>query len=522
MLRLAVTVFLILALASCQAGEGEEKGVPVPDEETVNIEDREGCDVKGLVTKDGIVVQGVVVSDGVNVTRTNSEGKYWLPESAGSDFVFISIPSCTEVPCDGWRPGFFRRKSKSGGVDRFDFRLISRDNIQHKMAVITDVHISGRTPALYEGQNIVDSLQFRRYFLPVFKSFAQSQSVPVYALNCGDMMQEIHISKAGLPEYIRTVRDFPVPLFHVIGNHDYEPSLPEIDADDEEALSVKEYYMSHLGPRFYSFNVGKVHYVVLDACRMTGGGSNKYVPHVSKAQMDWLARDLAVADKSYNLVVAMHIAAYRTNTGGPLSVIDNSDDLVALCQGFNHLYFITGDAHISEVIRVDGYITQAVHGALGGSVWWSRTCTDGSQASYTVYDFEGTSLTRTQVPYESSADDQFYLRNRNTYAPDGSKALIINIPAWELTLDGTQSSWSVSVTENGRAASFAPVRYSGKDPYFVALAANYVNPDTANMPRWTNHLFYYIPDNPSALLRVTVTDSRGRQYSKDAILEYDE
>lgn len=510
----------------CSCGSGGHKGAesgPVPS--TVQVEDKDGCTVKGLVTLDGAAAPGVVVSDGVNLTRTNRDGKYWLKTGAESDFVFVSIPSGAEVATSAWEPRFWYRFHPSDEVQRFDFALRGRDNSHHKMVVITDVHISGRTPALYSGTNIVDSLQFRRYFLPAVKAFAASCDVPCYALNLGDMMQEIHSAKAALPEYRGVIRDFPMPLFHVIGNHDYMPDLPLADEGDEETRGFKEYYMSHMGPRYYSFNIGEVHYVVLDACKMLGGGSNKYQPHISPAQLAWLRKDLSVVDKTKSLVIATHIAAYRSdatdsNPATSRSLLDNRDALMEICEGFANIYIWSGDAHISEVLRVNSNTVQTVHGALGGSVWWSRICTDGSPAAYTVYDFDGGRLTATRIPYESTVDDQFALRDSNSYTPDGaSKALVVNVPAWELSLQGP-STWKIEVLENG-VKKGEPVRFRGYDAWFVDFASNYKNPDTANKPRVTNHLFYYIPEDTAARLTVTVTDAVGRQYRKETTLKYD-
>ena len=89
----------------CSCGSGGHKGAesgPVPS--TVQVEDKDGCTVKGLVTLDGAAAPGVVVSDGVNLTRTNRDGKYWLKTGAESDFVFVSIPSGAEVATSAWEP----------------------------------------------------------------------------------------------------------------------------------------------------------------------------------------------------------------------------------------------------------------------------------------------------------------------------------------------------------------------------------------------------------------------------------
>ena len=74
-----------------------------------------------------------------------------------------------------------------------------------------------------------------------------------------------------------------------MGNHDNDPY---VQGDAPGQLS----YCRTLGPNYYSFNLGKVHYVVLDDIDWinTGGsdcvlGSRDYNRVVSLAQMTWLA-----------------------------------------------------------------------------------------------------------------------------------------------------------------------------------------------------------------------------------------
>ena len=60
-----------------------------------------------------------------------------------------------------------------------------------------------------------------------------------------------------LPNYKELMKNFPCPVFNVIGNHDNDP---KVVGDYFTELPFKQ----HIAPTYYSFNIGDVHYIVLD------------------------------------------------------------------------------------------------------------------------------------------------------------------------------------------------------------------------------------------------------------------
>src|SRR5690606_29925375 len=97
----------------------------------MNIPDKEGMSVKGIVYCNGLGLAGVVVSDGHEVTTTDADGIYYLASDKKSGAVFISIPGNYEVPTNGNAPQFFKRFSKdASSVEQHDFSLIEADNDQ--------------------------------------------------------------------------------------------------------------------------------------------------------------------------------------------------------------------------------------------------------------------------------------------------------------------------------------------------------------------------------------------------------
>lgn len=519
MISIILSALGLMLMACTSADLDSDKGnsQQTGGSHTVEVEDKSGYTVKGYVSCDGQAVSGAVVSDGIHVTRTNRQGKYWMKTDSRSDFVFISVPSGTEVVSNGWEAEFWHRYQSSDKVQRFDFNLSSVDNNKHITLAFADVHISARTPMWMDYTKMpVDSLQFREHFMKDINDYASRQSVPVYGLNLGDMMQDMHYDNANLVHYRKVIRDLSFPTFHVVGNHDHQPELPIAPTDDPDTREFKRHYTDNLGPRYYSYNIGKVHYVVLDVNKMLGGGTNKYELTVTDRQLSWLRDDLSVVDKSYAIVIAGHVGTHRYKSGG--SVITNRNAVLDLCKDFSHVYVLSGHAHIMEVYRSDAKTTNIVHPSAAGLMWWTRRCADGTKAAYVVYEFDGASCRITLKPYESDNTDadQIYVYGNSKVTVDGREfsAVVINVPAYELTASTLSSSWKLSVTENG-VNKGEPTRYYGEDPEIVALSAQLWPADSKdNKPKKTNHIFYYVPDNPAAAIKVTAEDTWGRKYEK--------
>ena len=200
----------VLSCGSTKDGP-EKKAEPENGTAAVEVEDREGFSVKGVVLAGGEPVAGAMVSDGVNVTQTDFDGKYWLRSTSGEDVVWLSVPSGYEVSVsNGWAPQFWSRidqkKLEAGEVQRFDFSLKAVNQDRFSLCVFTDVHIRGRNElsgvSTVNGER--DSVQFRRFFLPKVQAWSREHAgVPHYALVLGDMILDYAVTddKTGLPEY---------------------------------------------------------------------------------------------------------------------------------------------------------------------------------------------------------------------------------------------------------------------------------------------------------------------------------
>ena len=138
-------------------------------------------------------------------------------------------------------------------------------------------------------------------------------------------------------------------MFNIMGNHDNDPYV----AGDIPSESP---FREIIGPTYYSFNLGQVHYVVLDNIQYinTGGaqgviGDRNYNDVVISAQTSWLTKDLAtVTDKNTPLVIFIHAPLYGNptlNAGGEQVssiVLNNGSTIISLVQDFADVHFVSG------------------------------------------------------------------------------------------------------------------------------------------------------------------------------------
>ncbi len=500
-------IVLSFVLSGCE-GKQVPDTPPSPTPLDTEVADKEGYTVKGLVTCGGKALPGVIVSDGVNVTQTNLEGKYWMKTDERSDFVFLTIPSGYEVPLKGNNPQFYHRlKPLSEGVQRFDFSLTATDNQRYELLVFTDIHISARTTPL-----CLDSDRFTRAALADLKAYVATlpYGTKFYGLSLGDQVQDSYIKDSGLPEFLDVMSSVPFPMFYIVGNHDHLPDAPL--AEDENARSLKAYYMDHLGPTYYSFNLGKVHYVVLDNNMMLGGGTNKYRCRVPQQQLDWMAKDLAKVDKSMKLVVCLHqpIVHNATDSGASLKVsssCENYQDIANACAGFGSIEVFTGHSHFAEVVNWSARFTQTTHPSACGVWWLSKFCHDGTPAAYTRYEVDGTEMRRSLMAYDYPAHPQVFVHTEGVTDPDGKPAIQFSVPFYG-------NGWKVRVTENGEEVAQAS-RVLGTDWYYehteYPAQPAFQQKYATVQPRKTWHIFYYTPVDPSASVEVEATDPWGRK-----------
>lgn len=513
----------------------------------IDFEPSAGTTVFGLVSSEEGPVANVVVSDGTEVTVTNDKGIYELKSAKKWGYVFISVPSGYEVAAEGVFPQFYQTlKGAADVVEQKDFKLTKVDGQdRYKLFLLGDMHLANRTN---------DAAQFTQFTTDLNAYMAQHSGQKMYALTLGDMTWDLYWYKNNyaLPQYRETINRQVenLQIYHTMGNHDND----FMTTSDYDA-AVK--YVDCIGPTFYSFNIGQVHYVVMDnidCSAYDGTDSRNYVKKLSNEQLNWLAKDLAYVDKSTPLIVAMHAQIYKPTSTGFAFDHDsaNTEALLAALDGYK-VHFVTGHTHKVYNITPEDDVVKGrdIHehnsGAICASWWWSGNLTpgvhvsiDGAPGGYAIWDINGTDFSwlykSTGWPEEYqfrsydlnnvsfSMDDVpnipsniliqlAYKKYVNAYPENSDNEVLIKIWNWN-------SNWELSVVdERGKTLEYTPVW--AYDPLHIAALSvpRFNNSGITSTPSFVTesatNFFKVKADDADVDLTITVKDEFGHTWTEE-------
>lgn len=513
----------------------------------IDFEPSAGTTVFGLVSSEEGPVANVVVSDGTEVTVTDDKGIYELKSAKKWGYVFISVPSGYEVAAEGVFPQFYQTlKGAADVVEQKDFKLTKVDGQdRYKLFLLGDMHLANRTN---------DAAQFTQFTTDLNAYMAQHSGQKMYALTLGDMTWDLYWYKNNyaLPQYRETINRQVknLQIYHTMGNHDND----FMTTSDYDA-AVK--YVDCIGPTFYSFNIGQVHYVVMDnidCSAYDGTDSSNYVKKLSNEQLKWLAKDLAYVDKSTPLIVAMHAQIYKSTSTGFAFDHDsaNTEALLAALDGYE-VHFVTGHTHKVYNITPDDDVVKGrdIHehnsGAICASWWWSGNLTpgvhvsiDGAPGGYAIWDIDGTDFAwlykSTGWPEEYqfrsydlnnvsfSMDDVpnipsniliqlAYKKYVNAYPENSDNEVLIKIWNWN-------SNWELSVVdERGKTLEYTPVW--AYDPLHIAALSvpRFNNSGITSTPSFVTesatNFFKVKADDADVDLTITVKDEFGHTWTEE-------
>lgn len=517
--------------------------------EDIDFKPDAGTTVYGIVSSAGVGVENVVVSDGAEVTVTNEKGIYQLKSAKKWGYVFISVPSGYEVPSVGVLPQFHRAlKNSADVVERADFKLEKVDGQDsYKIFMLGDMHLANRTG---------DLGQFAQFTSDLTDYMTRHKGEKMYALTLGDMTWDLYwySNSYYFPQYLNTVNSQikNLQIFHTMGNHDNDfQTRSDYDA------AVK--YVDQICPTYYSFNIGKVHYVVMDdidCSSYDGSTSRNYVKSLSAEQLDWLAKDLSHVAKTTPVVVAMHAQVFYPTTSGFKIDHDqvNTLRLFDILDGYT-VRFVTGHTHklfnvTPDAPIVDGHNFREYNsGSVCASWWWSGNLTpgihigtDGTPGGYGIWDVTGTDF---QCLYKSTGwpeEYQFrsydlnnvhfsmadvplmpsdisasvknaYMQYVNAYPQNNDNEVLINIWNWN-------SDWTLSVVdENHKTLPYTEVW--AYDPLHIAALSvkRFNNAGLKSTPSFITdkftHFFKVKADDADTDLVITVKDEFGNEWTEN-------
>jgi len=450
----------------------------------------EAKDIKGTVKDtEGKGIAGVVVSDGLNTVLTDSKGRFRMDADQDSRFVFISTPSgYVSSTLDG--PTLFY-KEISDDVRKYDFFVSKnpKDDTNHNIIVIADPQISER--------NELPDLQKHSDDITAFVKGMDGDYT--FGLCLGDIVGWDHTI---YPEYNEIMSGAGIDYRYVIGNHD----MTNYGRSFETSMRN---YEDMYGPAWYSFNVGDVHYVVLND-NFYVGRDYFYIGYLDERQLSWLEKDLSYVPEGSRVVVSMHIPttldksdrdAFQYGVIG--DNLCNKPALYAMLEPYQTL-ILSGHMHTADYEQISGNITEINIAGLCGAWWCGEVCIDGSPAGYKVFDMNGSDA---EWIYKGSGHPLDYQMKVYVNEPDYPGQIVANV--WDY-----DPSWKVEYFEDGVKVCDME-RFKAQDPLAKEL---YKDPSSLKRT-WvyaapTENMFKAAISQGAKKLEVRVTDRFGRVYSK--------
>ena len=391
--------------------------------------------VFGRVTDtNGEPVVGAVVTDGEFCVQTDDRGDYKIKSNLDYvRFVTISTPSEYKFAFRKSVPQNFLRIPRNVKAVRANFVLEKREKPVEKytVAMIGDPQMKGIK---------VDSAGYklRNYIYPDIVALKENKSASedeFFAINLGDL---VFNDMAKLDDYLEVISDSNVPMFHAIGNHDY---------DQTTFLNTQlgtMHFEEFLTPTYYSFNIGKVHYVIVNDISFSRKlHKQKYRLGLEYWHYKWLERDLKFVPKDHTIVICGHAQLFRNFKKADADSKKNLSyaRYSKLLSQYARVYSWSGHYHYNF-----GYdyanSTVAAHEPLKNitSICVARTCgglhcnrdlyNDGTPNGYMVMEVDGDKI---EWYYKSIGHDRDY--QMHVYDPTRTGGELVKVNIWNWSKD---------------------------------------------------------------------------------------
>jgi len=236
---------------------------------------------------------GIAVSNQVDVVVTGADGAYHLDPSHGYGIVFVSVP-------DGYRMvGAFWHNVEKSPNPPVSFALVKEPApTDFTFVHASDTHLSEKSlPRTLRLKALVDSLK------------------PAFVLVSGDLVRDaLRVPEAEATGYyqmyLKETARFSAPIWNVPGNHEiFGIERMTSLVSPTHPLYAKAMYRHFLGPDYYSFTYGGIHFVGLNSVDYD---DLWYYGHLDSTQIAWLKQDLKTVPPTTPVVTFNHIPFLST------------------------------------------------------------------------------------------------------------------------------------------------------------------------------------------------------------------
>ena len=232
-------------------------------------------------------IKNVAVSDQADVVTTNEEGYYQIHYTSSYGILFVSLPN--DFQSKTWW-----QRVDSPNRSQINFPLVKiASSSSFTFIHASDTHISETSlDRIRRFQQIVDSVK------------------PDLVLITGDLVRDaLRVSETEatrLYELFSTeIKKTKAPVWYIPGNHEIfgiERHLSLVS--QQHPLYGRKMYHHYLGPDYYSFNYGGIHFIGLNSVEFE---DLWYYGRIDSVQLEWLKKDVATVSPATPIITFQHI-----------------------------------------------------------------------------------------------------------------------------------------------------------------------------------------------------------------------
>ena len=515
---LTVTAALIiLTVAACSPPSDEDQPVPTPrdagsTESAMGIvfEDWNG---NGIRDAEEPGIPGVGVSDQRTVTLTDDDGHWILPGRAKAVYFVIKPQGYMTPVSDDNIPRFYYLHNdaeplnldgptipRTGPLpESIDFPLVRRAEPDRFEAIFMgDPQPADHEDVTFFAHDVLEEL--------VGTSAA-------FVVTLGDIA---HDRKDLYGHINQATGTLGIPFYNTHGNHD-------ANYDGRDTYDHYETWRTVFGPRYYSFDYGPVHFVILSDVLFPEGGEN-YITGLGQDQLQWLEADLSHVPQDRLVVLSMHIQLQ------PAERVPDFARLYELLQDRPHTLSFSAHSHtftqgfLPENFGWPG-ATPHYHINAGATCgrWWQgardetdiphATSSDGTPNGYFIVSFDGTDYSARFKAARRPADYQMQIQ-----APDSvERAQLADTPVLVNVFSSSPGS-TVEMTV-GDAEEWVPLDFAPQvDPLYGRVTERESGQGASiSFHMWEGRLPAGLAPG-GYLIRIRTTDVFGQEFAASRII----
>ena len=458
-------------------------------------------------------LKGVRVSDQRSVTKTDEKGRWVLPAHDEAIYFVVKPRGYMTPLSDDNLPRFFYIHKTTPTLPlegptlqptgplpaSVDFPLVRRPEPDRFDAVVMgDPQPRSEMEVDYLAHDVLEELV---------------GTTAAFAVVLGDISFDNHETYG---PYNRATGTVGIPFYNVLGNHD-------ANYDGMDTHQHYDTWRTIYGPRYYSFDYGPVHFMVLSDVIFPEKGT-RYQAGLGEQQLDWIEEDLAHVSPETLVVLTMHI---------PLRPAEANSDfarLYELLQDFPHTLSFSAHSHVLQ----HGFLREE-HGWKGAEPhhhinagascgrWWGgaldetdiphATGSDGTPNGYFVVSFAGN---RYSTRYKAARKPATY--QMEIQAPHAvAVSELADTPVLVNVFNGNERSRVEMALDH--AEEWVPMEHAPQvDPLYARITERESGKGASvSQHMWEARLPADLPVG-SHLIRIRATDMHGQEFTDSRIL----